>query len=132
MASRKAPQASVIYRRGNRFGRITAADYDEAIEALREARTQLEPNGHCCHVCHDDGHMAWECNHNPLVVARRSAAMIHIDADFTIVPIVRVIPWRCFHCDRIFFSVREAREHFGKSDKQKPKCLRIAKVEALR
>ncbi len=47
--------------------RFTAHQYDQAIEALQNAKTQLEPDGHCCAVCGDSGHMAHECGFNPLV-----------------------------------------------------------------
>jgi hypothetical protein len=47
--------------------RFTVKQYDEAIEALRNARTQLEPDGDNCHVCGDSGHQAFECGWNPLV-----------------------------------------------------------------
>jgi hypothetical protein len=49
---------------------ITEQEYAEAIGQLKEAMTQLEPDGRCCAVCSDDGHQAWECRHNPLVLAR--------------------------------------------------------------
>ena len=47
--------------------RFTAVQYDRAIEALREAREQLVPDGQVCRICHDTGHQAWECGHNPLL-----------------------------------------------------------------
>ena len=47
--------------------RFTAYQYDQAILSLQEAKKQLEPNGHCCSICTDSGHMAWECGHNPLL-----------------------------------------------------------------
>lgn len=46
-----------------RFG---VNQYDKAIEALRDGRDQLKPDARCCTVCHDTGHQAWECGHNPL------------------------------------------------------------------
>lgn len=47
--------------------RFTAEQYDKAIENLTLAKQQLEPDGNCCSVCGDDGHMAFECGFNPLV-----------------------------------------------------------------
>jgi hypothetical protein len=47
--------------------RFTAYQYDKAIEALNDAKKQLEPDGNCCSVCGDSGHMAYECGFNPLV-----------------------------------------------------------------
>lgn len=47
--------------------RFTAYQYDEAIKSLQDAKQQLEPDGNCCSICSDSGHMAWECGFNPLV-----------------------------------------------------------------
>ena len=47
--------------------RFTVEQYDRAIEALQEGKTQLEPDGDNCHICGDSGHQAMECGHNPLV-----------------------------------------------------------------
>ena len=46
--------------------RFTAEQYDAAIENLKLAKQQLEPDRNCCSVCGDSGHMAWECGFNPL------------------------------------------------------------------
>jgi hypothetical protein len=46
--------------------RFTAAQYDAAIEALIAAKGQIAPDAQRCRICHDTGHMAWECGHNPL------------------------------------------------------------------
>jgi len=46
--------------------RFSAAQYDAAIEALVAARGQLVPDARSCRICHDTGHQAWECGHNPL------------------------------------------------------------------
>jgi len=108
---------SVIYRKGP--GRITAADYDDAITALQEAKTQLEPDGDPCHVCCDSGHQAWECHHNPLMMARLAAsrnARFHGSA----------LPWRCFHCDEVFEDQLAAREHFGPTMRSVPVCQKCA------
>ncbi len=62
--------------------RFTAKQYDEAMDNLRLAKEQLEPDGNCCSVCGDSGHMAFECGFNPLVaveicrhIAQTSAAL---------------------------------------------------------
>ena len=47
--------------------RFTAYQYDQAIKALQDAKLQLEPDGNCCSVCGDSGHMACSCGFNPLV-----------------------------------------------------------------
>lgn len=63
--------------------RFTAHQYDQAIAALREGREQLQPDTHCCRICHDTGHQAWECGHNPLLAMAtcdgisRAAAVLH-------------------------------------------------------
>lgn len=55
--------------------RFTAYQYDKAIEALQDAKKQLEPDGHCCSVCGDSGHMAFECGFNPLVAVAMCKGM---------------------------------------------------------
>lgn len=50
---------------------FTQEDYKDAIEALTRASTQLAPDGLCCAVCGDNGHQAWECYQNPLVILNR-------------------------------------------------------------
>lgn len=101
---------SVVHRQG----RPTAEDYNEAIQALRDASHQLEPDGLGCQVCGDSGHQAWECHHNPLVMARRaSRANAHEGT---------AIPWRCFHCGQMFDNVTDARDHFGERD-ELVKCI---------
>ena len=47
--------------------RFTAYQYDEAIRRLQDAKQQLEADGHCCSICGDSGHMAYECGFNPLL-----------------------------------------------------------------
>lgn len=46
--------------------RFTSEQYDAAIQALQDGKTQLQPDGDHCHICTDSGHQAWECGHNPL------------------------------------------------------------------
>lgn len=96
---------SVIFR----TGRPTVEDYDEAIEALQDARNQVEPDGALCRVCHDGGHQAWECHHNPLVMARRAVQSSTV--------------WRCYHCGGVFTTYEDAEEHFGKSDHEVARCI---------
>jgi hypothetical protein len=96
---------SVVYRNGD----LTPADYDEAIRLLQDARSQIEPNGYFCAVCSDSGHQAWECHHNPLVMARRA--------------VQKQCTWRCFHCGEAFFDYASAEEHFGKKDDGPCACI---------
>lgn len=46
--------------------RFTKEQYQQAIRHLHDGLTQLQPDGHCCAICGDSGHQAWECGHNPL------------------------------------------------------------------
>ncbi len=96
---------SVVYR----TGKPTYADYNEAIWALRDGCSQLEPDGRSCAVCHDGGHQAWECHHNPLVMARRFAGVTDV--------------WKCFHCGVVFTDEDKAREHFGLREEEIARCL---------
>ncbi len=97
---------SVVYR----DGALTEADYDEAIEALRDARSQLSPDGRPCAVCHDSGHQPGHCHHNPLVLARQYVALTSE-------------VWICFHCGVRFTDEATAREHFGTSEEEVARCL---------
>ena len=87
----------VVYR-GEPGDRITAEDYREAIRDLSDASKQLNPDGDHCRYCGDSGHQAWECHHNPLVMARRAAR--------------RQREYRCYHCGETFTG-EGAAEHFG-------------------
>lgn len=49
--------------------RFTAEDYEEARLFIQAAATQLMPDGRDCACCGDRDHQAWECHHNPLVMA---------------------------------------------------------------
>ena len=98
-------ESGVVYR----VGRLTATDYEEAIQALRDAATQLEPDGRNCVICHDGGHQAAECHHNPLVMARRFASASDV--------------WKCFHCGIAFRTELGAREHFGTGEEEIARCL---------
>ncbi len=108
-------RASVIYRPFENGLNPSFDDYEEAIEALRDAQGQLMPDGRNCAVCTDSGHQAWECHHNPLVVARANSR----DA------------WRCFHCGRIFRTPEAALEHFGKPEEQRDPVCSAVFVDAL-
>ncbi len=78
---------------------IPKKEYREAIEALELAMTQLQPDGQNCVLCGDNDHQAWECLHNPLVMAHRGDRLEN--------------SWRCFHCNRVFKTYEKALEHFG-------------------
>ena len=93
---------SVVHR-GKAWGRITAEDYDEAIQDLQQAKTQLQPDGDNCHVCHDSGHQAWECHHNPLAMAREASKMRYqwggIVLAFGLFPVCRICRKPEMNCD---------------------------------
>lgn len=95
-------QSSVIYRTG-----LTDHDYDEAIEALQDAKRQKGNESKGCSICFDSGHTAEQCHHNPLVMARRAVAAAKV--------------WRCYHCDSVFTDYEKAAEHFGRRGDD-PKC----------
>lgn len=57
--------------------RFTKEQYQEAIDNLVAAKTQLEADGNCCAVCGDGGHMAFECGHNPLVAVHICQQIAH-------------------------------------------------------
>jgi len=108
---------SVIYRWKAR-SRITAGDYDEAIQALREAKQQLKPDGDNCRVCGDSGHQAWECHHNPLVMAREAACARE--------------QWRCFHCGEVFTDAKLVEDHFGPPESPRPaECQQAVSDRAM-
>lgn len=97
-------QSSVIYRKG-----LEQRDYVEAIEALQDANKQREDKSRCS-VCHSDDHLADQCHHNPLVMARRAVGSINV--------------WRCYHCGEKFTDHAKAADHFGaKMDGDYPKCF---------
>lgn len=98
-------EPGVIYRQG----RPSIEDYNEAIAALRDAATQLEPDGRGCVVCHDSGHQAFECHHNPLVMARRAVG--------------RRDSFQCFICGGVYYDHDgTALRHFGERDSGVPTC----------
>jgi len=97
--------SGVLYRTG-----LENRDYDEAIEAMRDAKKQRGKEGFGCTICHDTGHTAEQCHHNPLVMARRAVQSTRT--------------WRCFHCGEVFTDPVKAEEHFGFSRAgSKPKCF---------
>lgn len=102
---------SVCYR----TGRLTEADYDEAIKDLEQARQQerdrMAGRGAAfCAICEDGDHTAESCHHNPLVLARRMAAASGV--------------WNCYHCGYVAYNDEEARAHFGNHDDEVVKCLK--------
>jgi hypothetical protein len=104
----------VLYRHENKWP--TASEYDEAIEELVCARSQLKPDGRNCTVCGDSGHQAFECHHNPLVVARRWTSATSV--------------WRCYHCGFTATNDTEAKAHFGDTMTGDPTSCLLAKLEA--
>lgn len=109
--------------------RLTREDYGEAIGFMRDAATQLRPDGRCCQVCGDNDHQAFECRFNPLRLARvafmvglhlpRSA---HGDGP----------PWICFHCGEECWTLQQGREHFGAGPHERPVCRVNADAKTIR
>ncbi|WP_445222227.1 hypothetical protein ACKWRH_21465 [Bradyrhizobium sp. Pa8] len=97
---------SVVHRRGP----LTAADYREAISDLARAMVQEQVKHICCSVCEDTGHTAEQCEHNPLVLARKWSQATRV--------------WCCYHCGFVATNDEEARDHFGFNEQVKAKCLR--------
>lgn len=54
---------------------IPRAEYEEVLRDLQYALSQPKPDGRGCVVCHDSGHQAFECGHNPVVQRRRLALL---------------------------------------------------------
>ena len=86
----------------------TDEDYAEAIAALQDARTQLRPDGGHCSVCGDSGHQAFECHHNPLLLARKWTKATGV--------------WCCWHCGFTATDEKEARSHFGANEDEPAAC----------
>jgi hypothetical protein len=112
------PSTDTAYSVCYRTGPLTDADYDEAIEALRNAKEHDQSKG--CTVCSDSGHGAETCHHNPLVLARRWARATSV--------------WVCWHCGFEATNAEDARAHFGLGEEHEPKCLSLLsrQVEELR
>lgn len=103
---------SVCYRTGE----LTKDDYVEAIASLKKAMEQKQAGHQMCAVCSSIDHLANECHHNPLVLARRVAQWAFI--------MDNSMPWRCFHCGQVFWTVTDAEDHFGITPSSQPKCIR--------
>lgn len=88
---------------------IKKEEYRSAIDKIKLAMTQLEPDGQLCAICGDIDHQAWECHHNPLVLAKR---VEHAEGR-----------WRCYHCDEVFDDPEEARKHFGNISFARSHCI---------
>lgn len=103
-------RTSVVFR-GEPWTPIMESDYDEAIQALQVAKTQ-SPDDEKCNLCHEPGHHAWECDHNPLAMARAAVQAKGWEGN--------ALPWRCFHCGEVFGNETSAARHFGHHSNRKP------------
>ncbi len=90
--------------------------YKDAIQRLRDGMSQKSPDGDNCHVCHDSGHQAWECHHNPLFMEQLAWK---IYGEF----------WKCFHCGEVFTDEIKAKEHFGDNSEVIVACVRAKFIE---
>ncbi|WP_347990300.1 hypothetical protein [Methylomonas sp. AM2-LC] len=88
----------------------TLKDYNETIDALLLAKTQLSPNGNNCVLCGDSDHQAFECGHNPLLHSRLWSKAESV--------------WRCWHCGYTAITADEAVAHFGVNESEDAACLR--------
>ena len=96
--------------------RFTWAEYAEAVAALFDGATQLEPDRQSCAVCGDTGHQAWECHHNPLAMMREAQRLQHT--------------WRCFMCGEVLTDENAAELHFGHDPDGRPLCCQPWRVQA--
>lgn len=110
MGDREKFSPSVVYR-----DTLTPADYDEAIDALHQAKQQPGMLQLGCSICHDSGHTAEHCHHNPLLLARKWVAATSI--------------YRCYHCGFVALNDDEARAHFGNADDEVARCVRLRAEE---
>lgn len=99
----------------------TSEDYDEAIEALINAKKQRESIARgepqwACEICSDTGHTAGQCHHEPLWLARQWTAATTV--------------YVCYHCGLECKNDEEAKEHFGKNEYELVKCQQI--IEAAK
>ncbi len=78
----------------------TKEEYEKAIENIKLAMTQLEPDIRNCVVCGDGGHSACECHHNPVHAMQLQWG------------------WRCFYCGHVMHTEEEVREHFGPEESE--------------
>lgn len=89
---------------------ISESAYNKAMNAMASARTQLQPDGENCAVCGDTDHQAFECHHNPLVLARKWESATSV--------------YRCFHCGFVAKDEASAIAHFGsKNESRDPSCV---------
>jgi hypothetical protein len=72
---------------------------------------QLQPNGGNCRIYHDRDHQAWERQHNPLVIATRSAPNAYLDGNAL---------RRCFRSADVFTNLKSTAAHFG-GDRRNPR-----------
>lgn len=104
-------EPAVCYRHGD----FSPEAYDEAIQALTDAKNQRASMAKGeyqsgCSVCSDTGHTVESCHHDPLQLAREGA-LSHMQ-------------FRCYHCDFVCTTDEEAKEHFGSSEAEIARCLR--------
>lgn len=105
-------------------GRLDAGAYTIAIRHLEAARTQLEPDGVDCSVCGGNDHQAFECEFNPLYMARLARRRtVHQQGSGALSELSDASEYRCFHCGLTPQSYEEAREHYGDSREEIPACM---------
>lgn len=113
-------------------GRLDVGAYAIAIRHLEAARMQLEPDGGDCSVCGGSDHQAFECEFNPLYMARLAIRRtVHQQGSGALSELSDASEYRCFHCGFTPQSYEEAREHYGDSRHEIPVCLARTDAEAI-
>lgn len=92
-----------------KFPFLAKDDYVDAIQCMTLAMDQLIPDGRNCNICGDTDHQAFECDHNPLRLAKKWKNAVSV--------------WKCWHCGFIATSDVQAVNHFGKTDSETARCL---------
>jgi hypothetical protein len=111
-----------------RDGEMDANAYAAALQSLAAASTQVEPDGRDCAVCGGNDHQAFECEFNPLAMARLAVARtVHQDGlghgRGGLPELSDASEYRCFHCGHTPTSRADAEQHFGSSNHEIPACL---------
>lgn len=114
---------------------MDAGAYRLAIQSLEEAATQLEPDGRDCTVCGGNDHQAFECEFNPLMMARLAERRtVYQDGRGSGSPLPELSDcgeYRCYHCGFLPESDAEARKHYGEHRQEIPACLARTDAETI-
>ena len=112
-------------------GELDEGAYAIAIQYLEAARLQLEPDGGECTVCGGNDHQAFECEFNPLVMARTALRRTVHQRGGCLPEMSDASEYRCYHCGFVPQTDTEAREHYGESRQEIPACLARTDAETV-